>query len=102
MSNGPKFTPGPWHYTHEPNAKRARGKFLTVLPVGDTVPICDVNRHRGPSSEANAALIATAPAMFAALQRIADADHCARLSFLGGECPTCIARAALISVKGTP
>lgn len=59
--------PGPWRFTHEPNAKRARGKFLTVFPVGDDCPVCDVNRHRS-TAEANARLIAAAPDMLAALQ----------------------------------
>lgn len=30
-----------------------------------------------------------------ALEKIAAADHCARMSFHAGECPSCIARAAL-------
>jgi hypothetical protein len=63
-----QHTPGPWHFTNELNAKRARGKFLTVLPVGDDCPVADVNRHRGPSSEANARLIAAAPDLLTALQ----------------------------------
>ena len=64
-----QHTPGPWHFTHETNAKRGRGKFLIVLPVGDTVPVCDVNRHRGPNSEANARVIAAFPEIIEALKK---------------------------------
>lgn len=53
-------TPTPWRFTHEGNTRRGRGKFLVILPEEDTVPVADVNRHRGPQSEANAAFIVRA------------------------------------------
>ena len=60
-------TPAPWRFTHQTNAKRARGKFLVVYPVGDDCPICDVNRHRA-SAEANTWLIAAAPELLGRLE----------------------------------
>ncbi len=30
-----------------------------------------------------------------ALQQVADADHCSKYGFHHGQCPTCVARAAL-------
>ncbi len=71
-----QHTPGPWHFTHETDAHRARGKFLVVFPVGDPVVVCDVNRHRGPASEANARLIAAAPELLEALNDMLDEFRC--------------------------
>lgn len=100
-----QHTQGPWHFTNEPNAKRARGKFLTVLPVGDTVPVCDVNRHRGPESEANARLIAAAPELLEACED-ALAATVNESTYPDGPCIAKeirdLMRAAIAKAKGTP
>lgn len=66
------LTPLPWRYTHDTNPSRGRGRFLVIVSSNDPCPIADVNRHRGPQSEANAAFIVEACNAHAENQRKAD------------------------------
>ena len=67
-----KFTPGPWTYT--------TGTLVRVMPLGDPNTICGVHK-RGVYSErydpmeieANARLIASAPALYEALEELVEA-----------------------------
>ncbi len=62
-----KFTPGTWTYALDGHGAYSIDSFSVD---GRSVQICFVR------SEANAALIADAPAMYELLQRIADKNSC--------------------------
>ena len=65
-----RFTPGPWHVRSEP---REEDGYITAWPIdkSDTECICDVwGGHE--RAEADSALIASAPALYEALERTLD------------------------------
>lgn len=70
MTGNEKFTPGPWEAIH-----------TIVCPMGKRVKIADcyhppqITDENG-EAQANAALIAAAPDMYAALERISEYGDC--------------------------
>lgn len=99
-----KFTPGPWTYT--------TGTLVRVMPLGDPNTICGVHK-RGVYSErydpmeieANARLIASAPALYEALENLIEATYYCLFGLRGNaECSEDDmygeARAALAQARG--
>ncbi len=70
-----EYTPGPWEY-NAPRFPEASGSVFSIdtngdLQARDYWTVAEVF-HRSPNSEANARLIAAAPDLLAALEKIAN------------------------------
>jgi hypothetical protein len=106
MSQQPKHTPGPWKAnTFEP--EESKEHFVTAGKA-DFTPVCRTGRW-DTASAADARLIAAAPEMLEALERVAhipceryDNIHCTMIpkDELLKACPWCQVRAAIAKAKG--
>jgi hypothetical protein len=89
-----EFTPGPWTYETGPSLY---GRFHAVHR--DDLMICECYEGDGAEREANARLIAAAPALFEALQTILERGYVSES--IAEERPDFeTARAALAQAKG--
>jgi len=87
-----KHTPGPWTANEEFDDGESLGIAITAGRLGQVVRVFDV----GQEGFANAALIAAAPDLLAALQKIASKDYGNRYA---RDCAE-IARAAIAKATG--
>lgn len=87
-----QHTPGPWYVDHTHS-----GSYIRNASEGETVAVLHSEAVRSEDQyDANASLIAAAPAMLAALRRIATADYTrVDVATLGN-----IARAAIAQAEG--
>lgn len=69
-----KHTEGPWHVTNDAETNIRAGKRLVarVFDVWERGPDPDINQRVAGACEANARLIAAAPALLEALRDLAD------------------------------
>lgn len=97
-------TPGPWEVYGDYQATDQRGDeylYWAILSKPDGTEVA-----RTKQGEDDARLIAAAPTMLEALEKLIDAEalpvgECEVLShYNGGKCDWCVARAAIAQAKG--
>ena len=95
--NTSKHTPGPWHLS-ECATQTTRAGIVSV----DGLHITDVNGYGMTDSQnqANATLLAAAPAMYEALRLLLGVDACHNKMIHCGECGYCKGMAALAQAEG--
>ena len=92
-----KHTPGPWSAKDRDNQIAIPLKSIDCERIGFSV--CFVNGHRENEAKANARLIAAAPELLEALQRLS--AQCERMRMLGQSQSNAERNAAAVLAKAT-